>query len=77
MKHYHWLPVTSPMVEIECGGVIQRSHHIKNANKNPNFQESVISFDVVRYLLIKYDMALLAVSLYYSIYPKKSCIALL
>lgn len=46
MKHYHWLPVTSPMVEIECGGVAQHSHHIKDANKNPNFHEPV-SFDVV------------------------------
>lgn len=47
MKRYQLLHVTSPLVELECGGTIIRSDHIKDAKANPNFPKPVISFDVV------------------------------
>ena len=47
MKRYQLLQVTSPLVEMECGGTVVRSEHIKNTKENPNFPKPVISFDVV------------------------------
>lgn len=47
MKRYQLLQVNSPLVEMECGGTVVRSEHIKNAKENPNFPKPVISFDVV------------------------------
>ena len=48
MKRYNLLQVTSPLVELECGGHTLRTKHIPNANKNPNFPDPVVSMDVVR-----------------------------
>ena len=48
MKRFQLMHVTSPLVEMECGGTVVRSDHIKNAKENPNFPKPVISFDVVR-----------------------------
>ena len=53
MKHYLLLPVDSPLVEVECGGVIQRSQHIEDTRKNPNFPDPLIHFEVVS--VIKFD----------------------
>lgn len=47
MKRFQLLHVTSPLVEMECGGTVVRSEYIKNAKENPNFPKPVISFDVV------------------------------
>ena len=47
MKRYQLLKVTSPLVELECGGTVLRSKHIKDASKNPNFPEPIITIDVV------------------------------
>ena len=47
MKHYLLLPVDSPLVEVECGGVIQHSQHIEDTRKNPNFPDPLIHFEVV------------------------------
>ena len=47
MKRFQLLPVTSPLVEVECGGTVVRSEHIKDAKKNPNFPKPVVSFEVV------------------------------
>ena len=47
MKRFQLSHVTSPLVEMECGGTVVRSEHIKNAKENPNFPKPVISFDVV------------------------------
>ena len=47
MKRYQLLQVTSPLVEMECGGTVVRSEHIKNTKDNPNFPQPVITFDVV------------------------------
>ena len=47
MKRFDVLPVTSPLVEIECGGTIVRSEHISDAKINPNFPQPMICFDVV------------------------------
>ncbi len=48
MKRFQLSHVTSPLVEMECGGTVVRSTHIKNAKENPNFPDPVISFDMVR-----------------------------
>ena len=49
MKRFHLLHVTSPLVEIECGGVTVKSKPIKNTEKNPNFPQPVLILnDVVR-----------------------------
>ena len=47
MKRYQLLSVTSPLVEIECGGTVVRTQPIKDASKDPNFPDPIISFDVV------------------------------
>ena len=47
MKKFKLLPVDSPLVEVECGGVTERSQHIKDTKKNPNFPQPVFRFDVV------------------------------
>ena len=48
MKRFQLLKVDSPLVELECGGTVVRTRHIKNASKNPNFPEPIVTFDVVR-----------------------------
>lgn len=47
MKRYQLLKVDSPLVEIECGGTVVRTQPIKDASKDPNFPDPIISFDVV------------------------------
>ena len=47
MKRFQLLQVKSPLAEFECGGVAIKSNVIKNANENPNFQDPVLSMDVV------------------------------
>ena len=47
MKRYQLLQVTSPLVELECGGHSVRTKHIPNTKKNPNFPKPVVSMDVV------------------------------
>ena len=47
MKRYQLLSVTSPLVEVECGGTVVRTQPIKDASKDPNFPDPIISFDVV------------------------------
>ena len=57
MKKYQLLSVTSPLVEIECGGTVVRTQPIRDASKDPNFPDPIISFDVVSkdelYLIVK------------------------
>lgn len=48
MKRFRLLQVTSPLVELECGGNIVKTKHIQDTKKNPNFPDPVISMDVVR-----------------------------
>lgn len=48
MKRFQLLKVDSPLVELECGGTVVRTRHIKDASKNPNFPEPIVTFDVVR-----------------------------
>ena len=47
MRRFRLLHVTSPLVEVECGGNVVKTSNIKNAKKNPNFPDPVISMDVV------------------------------
>ncbi|CAI8014042.1 Myoferlin [Geodia barretti] len=47
MKRFQLLPVMSPLVEFECGGVAVKSKPIKNTKSNPNFPDPVLSFDVL------------------------------
>lgn len=48
MKRFRLLQVTSPLVKIECGGIIIETKPINDTKKNPNFPEPVLSMDVVR-----------------------------
>ena len=48
MKRYQLLKVDSPLVELECGGTVLQSKYIKDASKNPNFPEPIVTIDVVR-----------------------------
>lgn len=47
MKRFRLLQVTSPLVELECGGNLVKTKPIQNAKKNPNFPDPVITMDVV------------------------------
>ena len=53
MKRFRLLQVTSPLVELECGGNVIKTKPIQNTKKNPNFPEPVISMDVVRKILVQ------------------------
>ena len=48
MKRYQLLKVDSPLVELECGGTVLQSKYIKDASRNPNFPEPIVTIDVVR-----------------------------
>ena len=56
MKRYQLLKVDSPLVELECGGTVLQSKYIKDASKNPNFPEPIVTIDVVRTYLLFYDV---------------------
>ena len=68
MKRFRLLPVNSPSIELNIGGYIQTTTKIKSVKKNPNFDNPIVFFDVVRYFLnlgrrkviccSKYDMKL-------------------
>lgn len=45
MKKYQLANVSSPSVELECGGRVVQSCVIKNTQKNPNFGEPIFFFD--------------------------------
>ena len=47
MRKFQLASVTSPSVEMEVGGHIIHSKVIKNTNKNPNFDEPTLFFDIV------------------------------
>jgi hypothetical protein len=47
MKRFRLLQVTSPLVELECGGNVIKTKHIADTKKNPNFPEPVVSMDVL------------------------------
>ena len=49
MQKFQLASVTSPSVEFEVGGQIVQSKVIKNTNKNPNFDEPLLFFDIVSY----------------------------
>ena len=50
MKKFQLSAINNPSIEIECGGVVKSTNKIKNAKKNPNFENSSLFFDVVRSL---------------------------
>jgi len=47
MKRYQLLKVTSPLVELECGGTVIQSKPIEDASKDSNFPHHIITMDVV------------------------------
>jgi len=47
MRKFQLSNVVSPSVEIEIGGQVVRSKVIKNAARNPNFDDPVLFFDIV------------------------------
>ena len=53
MKRFQCLPVSSPLVEVECNGAVVKSEYIKDAKKNPNFPQRILTLDVVSILLYK------------------------
>ena len=48
MKRINLTTVDRPQVDIDCAGHVIQSTVISNAKKNPNFQNPVCFFDVVR-----------------------------
>jgi hypothetical protein len=48
MARFQMLGVKSPSVEIEVGGQIVQTNVIKNVTHNPNFDEPILFFDIVR-----------------------------
>ena len=48
MKRLNLQTVDRPQVDIECAGRVIQSTVIANARRNPNFQNPVDFFDVVR-----------------------------
>ena len=50
MEPFDGYMVTSPLVKLEYGGTVYQSKPIKDASKNPNFPDPVITFDVVSWV---------------------------
>jgi len=48
MSKYQMLAVKSPSVEVEVGGQKVQSNVIKNTSHNPNFDDPILFFSVVR-----------------------------
>jgi len=48
MKRYQFTNVTSPSVELAVGGQVYQTKVIRNTNKNPNFDDPIHFFDIVR-----------------------------
>lgn len=48
MARFQLLGVKSPNVEIEVGGEIMQTSVIKNVTQNPNFDDPILFFDIVR-----------------------------
>ena len=46
-RHQSLLHVEHPYVEVECGGVVQRSGPLKDMLKMPVFENPLITLDVV------------------------------
>jgi len=60
MRKFQLSSVVSPNVEIEIGGQILRSKVIKNAARNPNFDDPMLFFDIVSiYSQFAYQLRLL------------------
>nr|KAG5693813.1 hypothetical protein BaRGS_004421 [Batillaria attramentaria] len=47
MKKFQLSNVTSPSIQFECGGHVFESTIIRDTKKNPNFDESLLFFDVM------------------------------
>ena len=47
MKRYQLLKVSSPLVELECGGTVIQSKPIEDTSKDSNFPHHIITMDVV------------------------------
>lgn len=47
MKKYQLANVNSPSIHFECGGNVRESAVLRNAKKNPNFDNPLLFFDVV------------------------------
>ena len=47
MKKFQLGSVTSPSIEMEVGGQVVKSKVIKNTQKNPNFDDPLLFFDIV------------------------------
>lgn len=58
MKRFRLLPVNSPSIELNIGGYIQKTAKIKSVKKNPNFDNPIVFFDVVRFLNLVTDKIL-------------------
>ena len=49
MRKFQLSTVESPNVEVEVGGQVVHSKVIKNAARNPNFDDPLLFFDIVSY----------------------------
>jgi len=47
MRKFQLSTVESPNVQVEVGGQVVRSNVIKNAARNPNFDDPLLFFDIV------------------------------
>ena len=47
MKKFQLASVTSPSIEMEVGGKIVKSKVIRNTNRNPNFEDPLLFYDIV------------------------------
>jgi hypothetical protein len=47
MRTFQLASVLSPSIEIEIGGKVARCKPVRNANRNPNFDENVLFFEIV------------------------------
>ena len=59
MKRINLTTVDRPQVDIDLAGHVIQSTVIANAKKNPNFQNPVIFFDVVRKMFYRQVVLLL------------------
>lgn len=52
LKKYRLGSVTSPFIKVECGGTVEKTNHIIDTRRNPNFTDGPIIMELVSIITI-------------------------
>uniref|UniRef100_A0A8C2DCN2 Dysferlin, limb girdle muscular dystrophy 2B (autosomal recessive) n=1 Tax=Cyprinus carpio TaxID=7962 RepID=A0A8C2DCN2_CYPCA len=75
LKSFQLASVTSPSLQVECGGSVVQSCVIRNAKKNPNFENQIIFLFLKVHSLTRWMIIILYAYSIYDIFPSTEAIA--